>query len=410
MKFRIGFVCACLGLTCAPAGAAPPADTAVAAAVKACNDSTGDDATIDLCTRAIATPGIGKLDLANAYADRAMAYSNKKNIAAGMADANAAIKLAPNADNLIVRGILYDQSQDFDHAIADYNRALKLDPKNVSAFMARGYAYTAKGSQDLAMSDFRQCLALDSTLANCKTGLDALTSNGPTILANQLLAAAKSGNSVAVNDLLAKGAGVKARDDQGRYAIHYAAENGMGDAVTALLHHGAGVDDKDQNLDAPIDLAVKKGDQAMVKLLLQNNADGRHALLWAARDLDLPAIRILLGDGIGINVRGNAEEFGLYEGATPLVTAVDAKADLGLITFLLDQGADVNAIADIPNAPTALHLAAMECNASKVQLLLSRGANRSAVNRDGETPYKIASSGWTYNMQPCGQDVLSQLQ
>src|SRR5438067_9419027 len=42
------------------------------------------------------------------------------------------------------RGVAYQAKGDFDHAIADYNEAILLDPKSVSAFFNRGMSYRAK--------------------------------------------------------------------------------------------------------------------------------------------------------------------------------------------------------------------------------------------------------------------------
>jgi Flp pilus assembly protein TadD len=38
----------------------------------------------------------------------------------------------------------------FDHAIADYTEAIRLDPKNAVAYNNRGLAYRAKGDNDHA--------------------------------------------------------------------------------------------------------------------------------------------------------------------------------------------------------------------------------------------------------------------
>src|SRR5450432_1455196 len=45
-----------------------------------------------------------------------------------------------------------------DRAIADFDRAVMLDPKNSIAFAARGAYYQAQGESDLALSDFNQAI------------------------------------------------------------------------------------------------------------------------------------------------------------------------------------------------------------------------------------------------------------
>ena len=46
------------------------------------------------------------------------------------------------------------QQKDYDRAIADFNTAIKLDPKNVQAYDNRGNAYADKGDRDRALADY----------------------------------------------------------------------------------------------------------------------------------------------------------------------------------------------------------------------------------------------------------------
>ena len=50
---------------------------------------------------------------------------------------------------------------DLDGAIADFTRALSLNPVYTRAYTNRGIAYMAKGSFDCAINDFNKALALD---------------------------------------------------------------------------------------------------------------------------------------------------------------------------------------------------------------------------------------------------------
>ena len=47
---------------------------------------------------------------------------------------------------------------DYDRAIADYNKALELDPKDATAYNNRGYAYRQKGDYDKAIADYDKAL------------------------------------------------------------------------------------------------------------------------------------------------------------------------------------------------------------------------------------------------------------
>jgi ankyrin repeat protein len=58
-------------------------------------------------------------------------------------------------------------------------------------------------------------------------------------------------------------------------------------------------------------------------------------------------------------------------------------------TLLLDHGADVEARDD---DHWTLHLAAFEGKVEAVGLLLMHGANVDALNKNGETPFQVASA------------------
>jgi tetratricopeptide (TPR) repeat protein len=55
---------------------------------------------------------------------------------------------------------------DTDRAIADFNQAIKVDPKFAKAYMKRGVAYDVKGDIDRATADYAQVIKLE----NCARG------------------------------------------------------------------------------------------------------------------------------------------------------------------------------------------------------------------------------------------------
>jgi len=59
------------------------------------------------------------------------------------------------------RAFDYHHEKHFDRAIAEYNRALELEPANADAYFWRGAAYERTGELDRALADFRQAIALD---------------------------------------------------------------------------------------------------------------------------------------------------------------------------------------------------------------------------------------------------------
>jgi len=110
-----------------------------------------------------------------------------------LADYHKAIAINPNDDKAYFeRGQIYlsrglqalgpvtsraKAIQDLDNAIRDYNKAIQLHPHSAVAFAARGFAYAAKGAgtPDLdlfprAIADFNKAILLDPTLVAAYRG------------------------------------------------------------------------------------------------------------------------------------------------------------------------------------------------------------------------------------------------
>ena len=58
------------------------------------------------------------------------------------------------------RGIAHLKNGEYDHAIADFSKAIELDPKNVIAYGQRGIAYYYKGKFHRAVDDFSKVISL----------------------------------------------------------------------------------------------------------------------------------------------------------------------------------------------------------------------------------------------------------
>ena len=93
--------------------------------------------------------------------------SNAGDYNRAIADFNEAIRLDPKS-SLAFRnlGDTYTNIGDHDRAIADYNEAIRLDPNDALALSARGVAYANKGDYDRAIADFNRAIRLDPQSAH----------------------------------------------------------------------------------------------------------------------------------------------------------------------------------------------------------------------------------------------------
>jgi tetratricopeptide (TPR) repeat protein len=155
-----------------------------------CANSSGDEA-IASCTRAIKSGHLRGADLAEAYAHRGVAYRSKGDNDRGLADYNEAIRLDPKPVWVYFnRGNVYLKKGDNDHAIADYSKAIQLDPNGKQActpcaFNGRGLAYRSKGDNDRAIADFSEAIRLDPKLVKAYNNRgDAYLSKGDNDRAN----------------------------------------------------------------------------------------------------------------------------------------------------------------------------------------------------------------------------------
>lgn len=77
---------------------------------------------------------------------------------------NKAIKLDSNfADSYNHRGAAYSNKGNLDSAITDFTKAIKLNPKFYVAYLNRATAYVAKKDFKSAIADFTKIIELDPT-------------------------------------------------------------------------------------------------------------------------------------------------------------------------------------------------------------------------------------------------------
>ncbi|RYP54685.1 hypothetical protein DL768_000621 [Monosporascus sp. mg162] len=201
--------------------------------------------------------------------------------------------------------------------------------------------------------------------------------------------AAGGGHVQVLKLLLERGADVDAVNNWNRTALHRAAGAGREAVVGLLLEQGADTTLKDTVQGATaLHAAADGGHTAVVSLLIGKGADVKARndekwatpLHWAARRGHEGTVRRLMEHGAEIAARDKSGMTALHEAA--------ANGRDGVIQFLLDQ-IDIGAEDD--QGATPLHWAAAGGHEVATALLLSKGANAQAVDKEGRTALHYAA-------------------
>ena len=126
------------------------------------------DRAIDYITRQIdANPG----DAAK-YVWRANVWLELKEFDIAIADFNEAIRLDPRSAGVAYqgRGRAWCDKKNYDKAIADCNEAIRLDPGYALAYLTRGVVWSDKKDYDKAMADYNEAIRLDPGYARAYNG------------------------------------------------------------------------------------------------------------------------------------------------------------------------------------------------------------------------------------------------
>jgi tetratricopeptide (TPR) repeat protein len=114
------------------------------------------------CTRAIGSAQYTGRDLAAAFINRGNVYAAARDIDRALADYSKAIELDPNeAKAFSNRGAAYQAEGEIERAFADYDEAIRLNPNGAAAFNNRGIAYQAQGDLDRAIADYGEAIRLN---------------------------------------------------------------------------------------------------------------------------------------------------------------------------------------------------------------------------------------------------------
>jgi ankyrin repeat protein/uncharacterized protein YecT (DUF1311 family) len=177
-------------------------------------------------------------------------------------------------------------------------------------------------------------------------------------------------DAIDVLDLLvARGAVIDARQENGPTPLVYAASNGSLRTAAALIKNGADVSAKFSHGQTPISEALKHGHMAMVRLLVDHGATpSAESLGDAAIQGHLNAVHFLLGVTVDQKIKNTALRFAI------LGTVGDFAERTKIIDELLASGAQIdNQIDNRPGTPLML-----ASTPEMFELLLQRGANQKA--------------------------------
>ena len=101
-------------------------------------------------------------NLAIFHYNRGVDYAEKQEWDLALAEYSKAIALNPNYANAYInRGIVYRNQQKWDLALADYNQAIRLNPNDADAYLNRGNVYDEQEKWDLAMADYTEAIKLN---------------------------------------------------------------------------------------------------------------------------------------------------------------------------------------------------------------------------------------------------------
>ncbi len=254
-----------------------------------------------------------------------------------------------------------------------------------------------------------------------KQDVNARDGNGGAALDNAALA----GQQEAVAFLLEKGAKVNSQNNDGNTALHAVSFTGRLDIAQLLVKHGANVNIKNRQGETPLNSAagpwspelegfvsfletavgikfdrakMKVGRPKVAEFLRSNGSKLGSAVVqqpkgdvWAAAKTgDIAALKQQIADGRDLN------ELDPRLGITPLAWA-SMGGRLETARLIISKGGNVN--AKNRDGSVALHGAAFLGQVKIVELLLKNGANVNAENAMKETPLGSVAQPWNAQIQ-----------
>ena len=160
VKWKLSIVLA--GLLSASLAAAPRSQDYDVFFKKCYSNGTSDQVIVS-CSAVIARGLADKEDLATAYKNRGNAYDDKGEYGLALADYEQAVAINPkDADAFNSRGTTYTALGRYERAIQDFDQGIKLNPASPMAFSNRCFAKAVLGQLEQGLADCDLALRVKS--------------------------------------------------------------------------------------------------------------------------------------------------------------------------------------------------------------------------------------------------------
>lgn len=197
--------------------------------------------------------------------------------------------------------------------------------------------------------------------------------------------AAKAGLASVTQNLIKRGAIVDTQDRDRFTPLHLACREGHDKVAEALLDAGAAINivAEGNRLWTPLYLAVEAQKESIVKLLAERNANVSVALRFAVKTSNAAMVQYLLEAKANVNTGARSDE------GTPLHGAVLLATNHPVLSLILARP-EIEIDGVDSEVLTPLHYAAYYHRLEHTQLLVQRGANIEARDRNGYTSLRLA--------------------
>ena len=184
-------------------------------------------------------------------------------------------------------------------------------------------------------------------------------------------------------------------DANRRRPVHFVAKRGDEAMMAVLVSARADLEAMDQQGITPLLAACTSGQLALAQMLIENGANisindhqGTTPLQAACAAGHLALAQMLIENGADISIKD-------HQGTTPLLVAC-AAGHLALAQMLIENGADIS--SKDQQGTTILQAACAAGQLALAQMLIENGADISVANMDGNTPMFTACAAGHINV------------